>query len=132
MKGGEFLAGSSEAYKERGYDALSDAAKRRVQRAHEAFEANVEKLATDATTVRVGGEDVLIVLTSTNHALYVWWKENTGQTAKEAATGWKKKTLERAGVCFEIDKIDDAMRSGLEAKKETKTKKNNKSLWDQY
>ena len=110
----------------------SDAEKRRVQRAHDAFEANVEKLATDATTVRVGGEDILIVLMSTNRALYVWWRENTGQTAREAATGWKKKTLEKAGVCFEINKIEDAMRSGLKEKKETKIKARNVDRWDNY
>ena len=34
--------------------------KRRVQRAHDAFEANIKKLSNDAVSVGVGGEDILI------------------------------------------------------------------------
>ena len=112
---------------------MSDAEKHVVQWQYDAFMANVKKLSTDATTVRVRGEDIMIVLLSTNKALYDWWKDNTGQTtAREAATGWKKKTLEKAGVCFEINKIEDAMRSGLKEKKETKIKARNVDRFDNY
>ena len=44
----------------------------------------------------------MIVLHSTNVILYEWWRKVTGQTDKEAATGWKKKALEGVGVSFEI------------------------------